>query len=323
MRLFVFSMREFDEKQFFDKFCAMYGIEYGYTTQTPCMENLHLAQGYDVVDIITTVFDREMIDRLKSMGVKCITTRTIGYDHIDWQYAKSLDMGVVNVTYSAGSVADYTVMLMIMGCRRIKHIVQRAAINDFSLEGKIGVELSNCTVGIIGTGKIGSRVVENLQGFGCKIIAYDIRRNEALEGKVTYTDLDTLYRESDIITLHAPSTRENYHMINDESLARMKDGVMIINCARGSLIDTKALIAGINSGKVGFAGLDVIENESGLYYFNHCGKPLDNTDLAVLNSYSNVIVLPHTAFYTNQAVSDMAQNSITGAMEYMENRHDD
>lgn len=132
-----------------------------------------------------------------------------------------------------------------------------------------------------------------------------------------YTDLDTLLRESDIITLHAPALESTYHMIDEAAVSVMKQGVIIINCARGSLIDTDALIAGIESGKVGFAGLDVVEHESGLYYFNRMGEPLNNPKLAILRSYSNVLVSPHTAFYTEEAVSDMAENSIINAVNYL------
>lgn len=284
------------------------------------MDNLEKAKGYDVVNIITTVIDRDMIDGWHACGVKCIATRTIGYDHIDWAYAKSLGMGVIHITYSPASVADYTIMMMLMGCRRIKHIMERAAVQDYTLKGKIGRELPDCTVGIIGTGKIGSMVIRHLSGFGCRILAYDICKNSEIGGCAEYTTLERIWEECDIISLHAPATGENYHMVDAAAIARMKQGVMLINCARGSLIDTEALIAGIESGKIGFAGLDVIEQESGLYYFNRMGEPLNNPQLAVLRSYANVLVTPHTAFYTDRAVADMVENSIACAKDYMEGR---
>lgn len=317
MKIFVYSLREFDEKAFFDKYCEKYGVEYGYTTETPCLDNAWLAEGYDVIDIITTVMDKPLLDKFKSFGVRCISTRTIGYDHIDVEYAKSIGLGVVNVTYSPATVADYTIMLMLIGCRCLKHIMERAAIQDYTLKGKIGRELGNCKVGIIGTGQIGKTVVRELSGFGCEILAYDVAESDEVKKYAKYTDLDTLFRESDIITLHAPALDSTYHMINEAAINAMKAGVIIINCARGSLIDTDALIAGIESGKVGFAGLDVVEHESGLYYFNRMGEPLNNPKLAILRSYSNVLVSPHTAFYTEEAVSDMAENSIINAMNYL------
>lgn len=317
MRIFVYSMREYDELAFFEKFCSQYGVEFGYTTQTPCLENTELAKGYDVIDIITTVMDKPIIDKFHEIGIRCISSRTIGYDHIDVEYAHSLGMGVTNVTYNPASVADYTIMLMLMGCRKVQHIMQRAAVQDYTLKGKIGREISDCTVGIIGTGRIGSAVVKHLTGFGCKMLAYDIYENEEVKKSAEYVSLDRLLRESDIITLHAPATQDNYHMIDSKAIDSMKDGVIIINCARGALIDTDALIDGIESRKIGFAGLDVVEHESGLYYFNRMGEPLNNPRLAILRSYSNVIVTPHTAFYTDEAVSNMAENSIIGAMQFM------
>ena len=317
MKMFVFSMRMFDEFPCFEKYCPQYGIEYDYTTETPCMENLELAKGYDVVNVITTVFDQPMLKKLHDMGVKCIATRTIGYDHIDVDYAKSLGMGVIHISYSPNSVADYTIMMMLMGLRKMPHIMERANVQDYTLKGKIGREIPDCTVGVIGTGRIGRTVIRHLSGFGCKMLAYDLYENEEVKQYAEYTDLDTLIRNSDVITLHAPATEDNYHMIDASAIEKMKQDVVIINCARGALIDTDALIDGIESGKVGFAGLDVVEHESGLYYFNRMGEPLHNPKLAILRSYSNVLVSPHTAFYTDEAVANMAENSIIGSMKYM------
>lgn len=317
MKMFVFSMRMFDELPCFEKYCPQYGIEYDYTTETPCMDNLDLAKGYDVVNVITTVFDQPMLKKLHDMDVKCIATRTIGYDHIDVDYAKSLGMGVIHISYSPNSVADYAIMMMLMGLRRMPHIMERANIQDYTLKGKIGRELPDCTVGVIGTGRIGRTVIRHLSGFGCKMLAYDLYENEEVKQYAEYTDLDTLLKNSDVITLHAPATDDNYHMIDAAAIEKMKQDVVIINCARGALMDTDALIDGIESGKVGFAGLDVVEHESGLYYFNRMGEPLHNPRLAILRSYSNVLVSPHTAFYTEEAVANMAENSIIGAMKYM------
>lgn len=321
MKLFVFSMRTFDELPFFEKFCKKYQVEYAYTTETPCLENLELARGYDVVDIITTIFDRSMIDKLHEMGIRCIATRTIGYDHVDVEYAKSLGMGVIHISYSPNSVADYTIMMMLMGCRRMKHIMERAAIQDYTLKGKIGREIQDCTVGIVGTGRIGRTVIRHLSGFGCRMLAYDLYESEEVKKDAQYVDLETLYRECDIITLHAPATEDNYHMIDADAIRSMKQDVILINCARGALIDTDALIDGIESGKIGFAGLDVVEHESGLYYFNRMGEPLNNPKLAILRSYSNVLVSPHTAFYTDEAVANMAENSIIGSIKFMNGEH--
>jgi len=313
-------MRDFDELPDFRRFCEKYHVDWDYTSETPCMENLDYAKGFDVVDIITTTIDRKMIDRWHAIGIKCIATRTIGYDHIDYAYAKSLGMGVIHITYSPSSVADYTIMMMLMGCRKVKHIMERAAVQDYTLKGIIGRELPDCTVGIIGTGRIGKTVIAHLQGFGCKILAYDIYESDEVREHAAYVSLEKIYAECDIISLHAPATKDNYHMIDASAIEKMKQAVMLINCARGALIDTEALIAGVESGKIGFAGLDVIEQESGLYYFNRMGEPLHNPGLALLRSYSNVLVMPHMAFYTEAAVADMVENSILCAKEYMEGK---
>lgn len=318
MKLFVYSMRDFDELPFFQKFCEKYGVEFGYTEQTPCLENTHLAEGYDAIDIITTQISHEMIDRFAEMGIRCIATRTIGYDHVDGEYARSKGITLTNVEYSPASVADYTIMMILMGLRKIKHIMMRSDVQDFTLKGKLAKELPDCTVGVIGTGRIGSTVVRNLSGFGCRVICYDVVKNPEVEKYAQYVELERLYAESDIITLHAPLTEGNYHMIDGRTFDMMKEGVGIVNCARGPLIDSDALIENIESGKVGFACLDVVEHEFNLYYFNRMGEPLNNPRLAILRSYSNVIVTPHMAFYTDEAVANMAENSIIGAKSAIE-----
>lgn len=268
------------------------------------------------MDIITTVIDRELIDKFYQLGIKCISTRTIGYDHIDWKYAKKLGMGITNVTYSPSSVADFTVMLILMGLRKMKHIMMRGDVQDFTLRGKLARELPGCTVGVIGTGRIGETVIRNLTGFGCEILAYDPYQKESVKALGEYVELEQLFCESDIITLHVPATDENYHLIDNNALRMMKNGVGIVNCARGALIDSDALIDAIESEKVGFACLDVVEHESGLYYFDRMGEPLGNPRLAILRSYANVIVTSHMAFYTDEAVANMAENSILGAKKY-------
>ncbi len=316
MKLFVYSLRDFDEKELFEKFSQKYGIEYGWTHETPTIDTVNLSKGYDTVDILTSTIDKKMLDLFHENGVRCIATRTIGYDHIDVNYAKQLGIGVINVAYSPSSVADYTIMMMLMGLRKVKVIKLRADAQDFSLKGKIAKELPNCTVGIIGTGRIGSRVIKDLSGFGCRMLAYDPFEKDEVKKTAQYADLDTIYKECDIITLHAPLTNDNYHMLDENAFSKMKDGIGIVNCARGALIDSNALIRNVESGKVGFACLDVVENEMGLYYFNRMGDALNNQQLAILQSFPNVIVMPHMAFYTDEAVSNMVENSILGAMNF-------
>lgn len=317
MRIFVYSMREYDELPFFEKYAKEYGVEFGYTTEMPSPDNYELAKGYDALSILTTPTPAEMIDIMKDYGIKIISTRTIGYDHVDVEHAHKVGMGVANVTYSPETVADYTIMLMLIACRKLKYIMMKGDVQDFTLEGKIGKELSHSTVGIIGTGRIGKTVIRHLSGFGCKMLAYDIYPSDEIKEYAEYTDLDTLYRESDIITLHAPATEENYHMLDEETFAKMKDDVIIVNCARGQLIDTDAMIRNLESGKIGFAALDVIERELGIYYNDFSGKIIPDSNMAYLRSMHNVWFSPHTAFYSEVAVANMVENSIIGIKAYI------
>ena len=211
-------------------------------------------------------------------------------------------------------VANYAIMLMLMCCRRMRQIMERNIVQDFTLEGKLGIELSNCTVAVLGTGKIGATVIQHLSGFGCKLLAYDQYQNPEVAQIAQYTDLETIWKEADIITLHMAANDENYRIINKESLSKMKKGVILINTARGVLVDTAALIDAIEAGKVGAAALDVLEKEDGLYYADLKAKPICNRDMAILKAFPNVILTPHTAFYTDEAVEHMAMNTVKGVV---------
>lgn len=314
MKLFVYALREFDEKAYFDDWCRRLGVEYAYSTQYPTLDNLELARGYDAVSVTPCDMGREKVERLYGLGVKYLACRSIGFDHVDLETARRLGIKVTHVFYPPSGVANYAIMLMLMCCRRMKQILDRNVVQDYSLTEKMGVELSNCTVAVLGTGKIGATVIQHLSGFGCRLLAYDLHPNPEVAKTAQYTDLETIWRTADIITLHMPANRENYHLVNGESLSQMKDGVMLINTARGDLIDTAALIDGVESGKVGAAALDVLEREDGLYYANLMARPLANRDLALLRAFPNVIVTPHTAFYTDEAVEHMVMNTVKGIL---------
>ncbi len=322
MKLFVYSYREFDEAEFFQKFAEKYQVELGICHDAPTMENAYLAEGYPYVSIITTKIDENLMNRFHALGVKMISTRTIGYDHIDLEAARKCGISVGNVTYSPECVADYTVMLMLMSIRKMKRIMQREEINDFSLPGIQGKEMPNFTVGVLGTGRIGRAVIRDISGFGCKIYAYDQYENDEVKKYAQYVSLDEIYEKCDMITLHMPLTEENMHLINAEAIQKMQDGVVLINTARGGLIDTKALIDGLESGKIGAAGLDVIEDEFGMYYFDRKSDILSKRDLYILRGFPNVIVTPHMAFYTDQAVSDMVKHSIESCMLHEAGKED-
>lgn len=310
MKMFVYNFREFDEGKYFEEITKKYGVQAEYAAQSPCPENAEWVKGYECVNVITTRIDKPLLEKFKEYGVKYITTRTIGYDHIDVKTAKKLGIRVSNITYTPDTVAEYTVMLMLMAKRKMKRIMERAVIQDYTLKGIIGSELNQCVVGIIGTGRIGETVIRDISGFGCKILAYDLYQKESVKGYAEYTDLDTLMRGADIISLHMPANESNYHMIDEKAIAKMKPGVLLVNTARGALIDSGALISGIESGKIGGAALDVVEKELGLYYNDLRSTVLENRELAILKSFPNVIVTPHMAFYTEEAIHDMVKHSI-------------
>jgi lactate dehydrogenase-like 2-hydroxyacid dehydrogenase len=319
MKMLVYNYRS-DETEYFKKFSKKYNINIKLCKSQPTLETAELARGFECISVITTPMNSELIEKFHEVGVKYISTRTIGYDHIDVKRAKELGISVGNVTYSTDSVADYAVMLILMATRKLKAIMQRSSVQDYSLKGVQGKEIHNLTIGIIGTGKIGRTVAKHLSSFGCNILGYDLYENGEAKKYLRYVKLDDIFKNSDVITIHVPGTKDNYHMINKDSIKMMKKGVIIVNTARGSIINTSDLIDGIEQGKIGGAALDVIEGESGLYYNDKKCEVLKNREMAILKSYPNVIVTPHTAFYTDQAVSDMVENSILSCIYFMEGK---
>ena len=210
-------------------------------------------------------------------------------------------------------------MLMLMCLRNYKQSLWRGQVNDFALQGLQGKEIGSMTVGVIGTGKIGAQVIKYLIGFGCRILAYDMYPNAALKDVVEYVELDELFAKADMITLHTPLLDSTYHLVNAETIAKMKDGVVLINCARGELMDTTSLIEGIESGKIGALGLDVVEGERGIAHEDHRIDILSNQQMAYLRQFRNVTMTPHMAFYTDVAVSHMVECGVAGLVEMLQN----
>ncbi len=316
MKLFAYSLREYDELAFLDAQAAKHGFEYGWTSEYPTLENAELARGYDALTIITNPMTPELLARYATMGIRGIATRSIGYDHIDLGAARDLGIRVAHAAYPPDGVADYTVMLILMALRKAKLVDVAASYQDFELRGKIGRTLGSCTVGVVGTGRIGEAVVRRLIGFGARVVACDPYPKAALADVVEYVGLDELLACSDVVTLHAPGLPENDHMIGADELARMKDGVVIVNAARGALIDTAALVDALESGKVGAAALDTIESEAGLYYLDRSRDVLPNRDRSVLMAFPNVIVTPHMAFYTEEAVDHMVSSNVEALLAF-------
>ncbi len=310
MKMMVYCFREADEKAYYDELCAREGFEYITCEDYPSVENAHLCKGCDAITSVVTDINDALLTALAAQGVRYILTRSIGTDHIDMNAARRLGLRVASAVYSPESVANYAIMLMLMACRKFPYVLERAKLQDYTLAGKRGRELSRMTVGVIGTGRIGRTVLAHLSGFGCRLLGYDRYPCPQAEGLCEMVDLETIYRECDVISLHCPATAENRHLINADALAKMKEGVILVNTARGALIDSMALIDSLESGHVGAAALDVIEDEYGLYYKNHTGEAMKNRELALLSSFPNVIVAPHAAFYTDVSIYDMVRCTV-------------
>lgn len=317
MKIAAFSVRK-DEEQYFDTFANKYHVEIvlnsgGFTADD--LEKVQDCQGLSVCDGMCDL-SADILEKLASAGVKYIGFRTIGFNSISLEAAERLGIRVAHSGYSPYSVANYAVMLMLMCIRKAGYIMFRSHTADYSLGPICGFEMQNLTVGIVGTGRIGKAVIQNLKGFGCKILAYDRYPAEDLEN-VEYVPLDELYAKSDIITLHIFLSDETFHMINRDSIAKMKQGVILINTARGALVDTGALIEGIENGKVGAVGTDCCEGEDEFIRQDqkYDGRVL-NHDYIILKSFQNTIVTPHVAFFTDQAVSDMVESSIKSVVQF-------
>lgn len=325
MKIFFYTLRPWDERPCAERLAAETGIAFDGCEAYPTLENAALAAGCDAVSMTPCDMGPDMVRRFHELGVKYLCCRSIGYDHVDRQTARELGMRVSNVDYPPRGVANFAIMLMMMSLRRVGHILKRGEVQDYSLQGKIGRDLSGCTVGVIGTGHIGRTVLEHLSGFGCRLLAYDLYPSQEAARWAEYVDFDTLCAESDVITLHTNATAQNHHLIDEAALAKMKNGVVIVNTARGSLIDSGALIAALESGRVGAAALDVLENENGLYYYNRAGDPIANPELALLRSFPNVLLTCHTAFYTDEDVESMVRGVFESAAAFAQGeptRHD-
>ena len=211
-------------------------------------------------------------------------------------------------------------MLILMTLRNYKPALYRINVNDYSLNGLIGKELHDMTVGIIGTGKIGAAVIQNLSGFGCKILAHSRHEDENVKKYATYVDMDTIYSECDIISFHTPLNDATYHMVNKRTIAKMKKGVILINCARGELMNINDITKGIEDEQIGALALDVFENENGIYHHDRKTDIIKNKDMAYLRQFPNVIMTQHMAFYTEQAVVSMVHCGLESLVAFAENK---
>lgn len=275
--------------------------------------NIELAFGNRCISVgHKSQITNSTLKALGQAGVAYISTRSIGYNHIDVKYAESIGISVENVAYSPDSVADYTLMLLLMAVRDAKSIIRRADVHDYRLSEVRGKELRDLTIGVIGTGRIGSAVIDRLRSFGCHILAYDSYANTSAD----YVSLDELLQRSDIVTLHIPLNADTHHLLNRRRIEQMKHGAFVVNTGRGPLLDTEALISALESGKLGGAALDVVEGEEGVFYADCRNRVIESKSLLLLQELPNVIISPHTAYYTDHALSDTVENSLINCLNF-------
>lgn len=306
-KIIAFAVRN-DELDAFKIYSEKLGFEVTLKKENLSPKTVNFCKDFDGVSFLgNCTVDKEVLEKLHSFGIKYIASRSTGYNNVDLTSAKEFNIFVSNSTYSPNSVAEFTVLSALMLLRNIKKTLSNIENHNFSLAGLMGREIRNQTIGVIGTGKIGRLVVSFFKAMGAKVIAYDLFKSENID----YVSFEELLEKSDIITLHSPLTKENYHMINRETISLMKEGVIIINGARGELIDLNDLLSGLKSKKIGGAFLDTFENEFGIVHTDCSKTGFNNPQLDELLKLDNVIVTSHQAFYTDQAVSDMVESSLT------------
>ncbi|WP_270569293.1 2-hydroxyacid dehydrogenase [Coprobacter secundus] len=317
-----FGTKPYDEKSF-NTANELYGFDIRYYKGHLNKNNLILTQGADVVCIfVNDTADKDIIDAMVENGVKLLALRNAGFNNVDLKAAEG-KLKVVRVpAYSPYAVAEYAVALMLTLNRKIHRAYWRTRDGNFSLHGLMGFDMHGKTVGIIGTGKIAKILIRILKGFGMNILANDLYPDYkfAQEMDITYTSLDELYHNADIISLHCPLTDETKYIINADSISKMKDGVMLINTGRGMLIHTNDLIEGLKNKKIGSAGLDVYEEESEYFYEDKSDKIIDDDVLARLLSFNNVVVTSHQAFFTHEAMQNIAETTLQNIQDFINNK---
>lgn len=274
-------------------------------------DSAELAAGSEAVALfVTDDGSRPVLKKLKEIGVKYLALRSAGFNHVDLKAAKELGLKVARVPeYSPAAIAEHTVALMLALNRKLVRAHNRVRDFNFSLDGLVGFDMEGKTVGIAGTGKIGSKVAKILHGFGCKLLAFDPYENEALKAEipVDYVDFETLCRHSDLITLHLPLTSSSKYIIAQRHIDLMKPGVLLINTSRGGLVHTKEVIAALKSGRLGGFGMDVYEEEEELFFEDHSEDILQDDVIARLMTFQNVLITSHQAFLTKEALNKITQ----------------
>ncbi|MCP0886412.1 D-2-hydroxyacid dehydrogenase [Ligilactobacillus sp. WILCCON 0076] len=320
MKFIAFNVRE-DERVYFEEWSKVNNIKVDLHTEEITSDNLNSFNGYDaVIGLQTGKYPAGFFEKMKEFGIRDFSIRNVGVDNVDLQSAKDNEVTVTNVpAYSPNAIAEFAITQLMQMLRQTRVFRRKFAKQDYRWAPYISKELRALTVGVIGTGRIGRAAIDILKGFGAKIVAYDPYHNPQLEEEGVYVDtLDELYQVSDAITLHMPATEQDRHIIDAKAIAKMKDGVYIVNTARGILIDTTALIAALKSGKIAGAALDTYENETPIFNRNLQGRELQDKTFKELISLDNALVTPHIAFYTETAVENMVIISLDSAKSVVE-----
>lgn len=312
MNVFFFSTKPYDQVSF-DEINQRYGHSLTYLEPRLTPRTASLASGADAVCVfINDEMGRETLSKLAQLDIRLVALRCAGFNNVDLAAAKDLGITVVRVpAYSPYAVAEHAVGLMLMLNRRLYRAYNRVRDDNFALNGLLGFDFHGKTIGIVGTGKIGQCFAQIMKGFGCNLVAYDVYPSQAcIDMGVSYVDLPELLAQSDVISLHCPLLPDTYHLINADTIQMMKPGVMLINTSRGALMDTKAVIEGIKSGQIGYLGTDVYEEEEDLFFEDLSGTIIQDDTFQLLQSFSNVVITAHQAFFTREALSNIADTTL-------------
>lgn len=312
MKVAVYSTHKFEREHLEKAFSGKHDVKYISSPLT--LETASLADGNDAVSIfVSDDASAPVLQILSKAGVKFLALRSAGYNHVDLAEAQKLNIKVASVPeYSPYAVAEHVIALMLALNRKLIRAHNRVMEQNFSLDGLVGFDMHGKTVGIIGTGKIGSVVAKIINGFGCRILAHDKFENTELKNKydANYTDCETLCKESDIITLHVPLTPETKYLIDKNYISKMKKGVMLINTSRGALINTKEIIEALKIGQIGHLGIDVYEEEGGLFFEDRSEEILKDDMIARLMTFNNVLITSHQAFLTDTALINISETTV-------------
>ena len=317
MKILFYDTKTYDKDTFDQQLPAFSGISVDYLKADLTPKTAALAKGYDAVcAFVSSDLGSESLDVLHACGVRLILMRCAGFNNVDLETAGKHGMTVLRVPgYSPEAVAEHAMALALAVNRHLHKAYIKVRENNFSLMGLMGYNFHQKTAGIIGTGKIGAVMARICHGFGMKVIAYDIYQNPSLDF-VTYVSLDELLSQSDLISLHCPLTDDNYHLINKDTIARMKDGVILINTSRGGLIKTDDLILGIRAHKFFGVGLDVYEEETRNVFEDRSDEILEHSTTARLLSFPNVIITSHQGFFTEEALEAIAATTLSNAAAF-------